>query len=327
MAGEGTGARQRDPISLAAPARDRDPKDVLRASFDRFALGRGSSDVPWLALLRTAAMARFAERGFPTTATRPGGTRTWPPSPAPRSGGAGADVPTRRSDGAPSSGCSTGPQAVFVNGRFLPRAAPPWPRSLRGVEVAASPRRSRPRAPAGWSLSSGGCRARRSGFTDLNTAFVDDGAVVFVAEKTVAREPAPGSLFSPPIPTAPPRCRTRGCCWWPAPRSAGSEWWGSTTVPRGTPTSRTRSPRSPMGAGALRRPLGRPARTAAPPSTFHSVSARARARLRFRNQRRIPGGGPLPQRHRECASRGRAGSGARRPLRGGRERRHTDATP
>jgi Fe-S cluster assembly protein SufD len=179
-------------MSLAAPARDRDPKDVLRASFDRFVLGRGWSDAHWLALLRTAAMARFAERGFPTT--RDEAWRHTNVAPIARTAfrAPDADAPL---DGAtaPLPGF-VGAEAVFVNGRFSAERSslvslPPGVEvaSLRDV-LAREPRRLEPLL---GRLSGPG-----STFTDLNTAFVDDGAVVFVAEKTVARNPVQIAFLS-----------------------------------------------------------------------------------------------------------------------------------
>jgi hypothetical protein len=53
-------------MTLSATARG-DSFEVFRESFDRFARAKGTVDVPWLAALRSAAMARFAERGFPST--------------------------------------------------------------------------------------------------------------------------------------------------------------------------------------------------------------------------------------------------------------------
>ena len=41
-------------------------KDAYRASFERFAAAHAASDPAWLRARRTAAMARFVERGLPT---------------------------------------------------------------------------------------------------------------------------------------------------------------------------------------------------------------------------------------------------------------------
>ena len=48
---------------MAAVAED---KDAYRASFERFAAAHAASDPAWLRARRTAAMARFVERGLPT---------------------------------------------------------------------------------------------------------------------------------------------------------------------------------------------------------------------------------------------------------------------
>jgi Fe-S cluster assembly protein SufD len=183
-AAPGPGQREREQVSLSAPPRDRDSLDVLRASFDRFAHGRGSSDVPWLALLRTAAMARFAEKGFPTT--REEAWRHTNVAPIARTAFRAADGGARLEGAAPLPGFG-GSQAVFVNGRFSAERS-----SLgslpSGVEVA-SLRDVLAREPQRLEPLLGRLSAPGSTFTDLNTAFVEDGVVVFVAEKTVAPEP------------------------------------------------------------------------------------------------------------------------------------------
>ncbi len=171
-------------MSLGTTARAADPKDVLRASFDRFARGRGSNDAPWLAVLRTGAMARFAESGFPTT--RDEAWRHTNVGPLARTAFRAAEADARLEGAAPLAGFP-GPQAVFVDGRFSAERS-----SLAslpaGVEVA-SLRHTLAREPRRLEPLLGRVSGPGKPFADLNTAFLEDGAVVFLAEKVVAPDP------------------------------------------------------------------------------------------------------------------------------------------
>jgi len=191
-------------VSLSAPPRDRDSLDVLRASFDRFARGRGSSDVPWLAVLRTAAMARFAEKGFPST--REEAWRHTNVAPIARTAFRAADGEARLEGTTPLSGFG-GPQAVFVDGRFSAERS-----SLAslpsGVEVA-SLRDVLAREPQRLEPLLGRLSGPASTFTDLNTAFVEDGAVVVVGEKVVVPEPIQIAFLASRHQDAPTACHPR----------------------------------------------------------------------------------------------------------------------
>ncbi len=165
-------------------------RDVFRASFDLFARELGATDAPWLQALRTAAMARFAEKGFPTT--RQEAWRFTSVAPLARTPFRRAEDEARP-DGVAALAVFSGPRSVFINGRFsrelssFDRASGVEVASLRDV-LAREPHRLEP------ILS----RVAGSGtvFADLNTAFLEDGAVVFLAEGAVPSEPIQVAFLS-----------------------------------------------------------------------------------------------------------------------------------
>jgi len=172
-------------VTTSPVAEDR---EVFRASFERFAARRADPDAPWLARLRTAAMARFVEKGFPTT--REEAWRKTSVARIARTAFKPAEGGVSGAEALAGLGLPGfhGPQIVFVNGRWsaelsTPGAALPGleVRSLREV-LARQPERLEPllNRVAGESGNV---------FADLNTAFVEDGAVVFVAPGAVLEEP------------------------------------------------------------------------------------------------------------------------------------------
>jgi Fe-S cluster assembly protein SufD len=171
-------------MTLSAPARSGDSLEVFRASFDRFARVKSAADVPWLAALRTAAMARFTQSGFPST--RDEAWRHTNVSPLIRTTFHPAEFDLKVDDPAPLPGFA-GPRAVFINGRLSAERSslaslPP------GVEIA-SLRELLARAPERLEGVLGRVTGAGSAFADLNTSFVEDGAVVFIAEGAAAAEP------------------------------------------------------------------------------------------------------------------------------------------
>jgi Fe-S cluster assembly protein SufD len=171
-------------MTLSAYERGGDSLEVFRASFDRFARVKSTADVPWLGALRTAAMARFAERGFPST--RDEAWRHTNVAPLVRTTFHPAKPDQRVDDPAPLPGFA-GPQAVFLNGHFSAERSslaslPP------GVEIA-SLRELLANAPQRLESVLGRVTGAGGVFADLNTGFVDDGAVVFLAEGAVASDP------------------------------------------------------------------------------------------------------------------------------------------
>jgi len=158
-------------------------RDLYRASFDRFARGLVQADPPWLRALRTAAMARFAAKGFPTTRDEawrftnvsPLARGDFRPAPLARDVPALPELPGLR-----------GPQAIFVNGRFSPEHSSAA--REKGVEIR-SLRETLLRDPRRLEAHLVGAASQATAFADLNTAFLEDGAVVFVAPGTIVAEP------------------------------------------------------------------------------------------------------------------------------------------
>jgi Fe-S cluster assembly protein SufD len=172
---------------MAAVAED---KDAFRASFERFAAAH-SADPAWLRERRTAAIARAVERGLPTP--RDEAWRHTPTAPLARALRLEPADPAARPS-LPMAGVLfrgqgfRGAELSLVNGRFRPELSSPGAgqagvevRSLREV-LQEAPARLEP-----WLASVGD--ARGGVFSDLNTAFAEDGAVVLVAPGTIVREP------------------------------------------------------------------------------------------------------------------------------------------
>jgi Fe-S cluster assembly protein SufD len=163
-------------------------KDVYGTSFERFAEGAAVSDPSWLRSLRRAAMARFAKTGFPTT--RDEQWKYTSVAPIARTAFAHA----RGSEGLPIPEATLaalrfpGPQAVFVNGQHAASLSQPG-LSAPGVEVLSLRevlRRQPERVEPYLARQTGeGANA----FASLNTAFLEDGAAVFLAPGAVAAEP------------------------------------------------------------------------------------------------------------------------------------------
>ena len=171
---------------MTAVAEDR---DSYRAGFARFAAAH-AQDPAWLRERRTAAFARFVEKGLPTA--RDEGWRHTPVGPLTKARFEPAD-PAARPEGPLRETLFRGegfrgPELVFVNGRFSPELSAPGAgqagvevRSLREV-LREAPERLEP-----WldRVADG----RTGVFADLNAAFAEDGAVVLVAPGTIVREP------------------------------------------------------------------------------------------------------------------------------------------
>jgi Fe-S cluster assembly protein SufD len=163
-------------------------KDAYRAGFERFAAARAGSDPAWLRERRTAAIARFVEKGLPTA--RDEAWRHTPVAPLAKGRFEPADPAARPAAGAlaalPRDG--GGAALVFVNGR-LSREHSTLDPGQAGVVVASlrdllreAPGRLEP-----WlgRVADGGTGV----FSDLNTAFAEDGAVILLAPGTAVKEP------------------------------------------------------------------------------------------------------------------------------------------
>lgn len=182
--------------------------DTYRASFERFAEGQGRADASWLRARRTAAMARFAERGFPTI--RDEAWKYTSVAPIARTAFRTADGVRPRSlaSGPLASLLFDGLRAVFVNGRFAPElSALDVPRGLEVLSLRETRARNPERLEPHLTRQAG---EEGNAFTALNTAFVEDGAVVFLAAGAVAERPIHLVFFSTNPEGAPtvshPRC-------------------------------------------------------------------------------------------------------------------------
>jgi Fe-S cluster assembly protein SufD len=162
-------------------------REVFGADFAELVKGRGSDDPPFLRPIRTAAMARFVKHGFPTTRdeawkytnvaaiARTSFRRATP------DGTAGI---TGRGLRGPDLG---GPRLAFVNGIFTKDGSRTG--AVPGVEVS-SLREVLAEQPA--RLEAYLTRlvgADADAFVALNTAFLQDGAVVILAAGTVMKLP------------------------------------------------------------------------------------------------------------------------------------------
>jgi Fe-S cluster assembly protein SufD len=154
-------------------------RDVFRASFDAFTASLSGADPAWLRSLRTTAMARFAERGFPTAADE--AWRHTSVTPLARTLFRQAEI---GSVGGAAVRTLAGlrvteelaAEAVFVNGRYAPDLSTP-----SGGVAVLSLREALEREPQRLEAHLGRVSDGATGaFADLNTAFVGDAACVFV---------------------------------------------------------------------------------------------------------------------------------------------------
>jgi len=159
-----------------------DPREHYAARYEAFAAARPTSEPTWLAARRKDAISAFSARGFPTTRDEEwrytsvaalARTVFEPGGPAPKA--------LRREHveaaALPVYACSL---FVFVNGRFAPELSA---KPAVGAEVAV---RSLAAALSEAPAMLEPLLARRAGVDDapfvaLNTAFLEDGAVVEVA--------------------------------------------------------------------------------------------------------------------------------------------------
>jgi len=164
-------------------------KDAYRAGFERFAAAHAGSDPAWLRERRTAAIVRFVEKGLPTA--RDEAWRHTPTAPLVKGRFEPADPGARPSPdalGALAGEGFRGARLVVVNGRLSPGLSTLDP-GQAGVEVT-SLRELLLAQPARLDRWLGRVADGRTGvFSDLNTAFAEDGAVVLLAPGTIVKEP------------------------------------------------------------------------------------------------------------------------------------------
>jgi Fe-S cluster assembly protein SufD len=162
-------------------------KDALRSSFERFAAAHAASEPAWLRERRTAAFARFVEKGLP--GPRDEAWRQTPTAPLTKTRFEPADpaLPEAASALVPHD-ASAGVEIVFVNGRLAP-ALSRLPAGLASVSVSSLHEALRS-SPASLEPRLGRALPERVGvFAALNAAFADDGALVTVAPGAVVAEP------------------------------------------------------------------------------------------------------------------------------------------
>ena len=146
-------------------------RDSYRAGFERFAVAH-AQDPAWLRERRTAAFARFVERGLPTA--RDEGWRHTPVGPLTKTRFEPAD-PAARPAGPVGAALFRGEgfrgvEVVLVNGRLSPELSTPGA-GQAGVEVC-SLREVLREAPGRLEPWLGGVADGRTGvFADLNAAF------------------------------------------------------------------------------------------------------------------------------------------------------------
>jgi Fe-S cluster assembly protein SufD len=155
--------------------------DRYRAEFEAFAAGRSVPEPAWLREQREEAIARFQERGFPAVAEEEwrftsvapiARTAFRRPAPGEGSGVRTADVAAFGFEGA-----FEGHQIVFVDGRLAPGLSSITPQG--GLQICSladvlSREPERLRSHLGRVVSD------VAPFADLNAAFLEDGAFVFI---------------------------------------------------------------------------------------------------------------------------------------------------
>jgi Fe-S cluster assembly protein SufD len=158
--------------------------------FRRF-VSRAERRVPaWVAEVREAAISRFAEIGFPTTREE-----DWKYTNVSRLVSvpyrAELESPQRRGDGIAGSGLlaeATARRLVFVNGRFVAGASQ-LGRLPAGVRVESLATALAADGEIVERHLSRHAAFDRNGFTALSTAFLDDGAFVFLPDEIELERP------------------------------------------------------------------------------------------------------------------------------------------
>ena len=162
-------------------------KDTYTAHFEKFA-GRANGDPAWLRRAREAALARFQERGFPTT--RDEEWRFTPVAPIV----AANLVPTVAQNASVGIGGGehfwlkdVGPQFLLVNGELKKQLdADPLP---KGVTVRMLVRDGVADAESFATAPVARPDIKTTAFFDLNTAFLKDALVIEVAPHAVVEKP------------------------------------------------------------------------------------------------------------------------------------------
>ena len=165
------------------------PKSHYAVEFERIAEGLSGHDKPWLRELRTIAMARFAERGFPATRdedwkyTRTNAIEKRAFRCDPAEGA--VDMDNINAALQVEFGV---PRLVFINGRYFPALSRvddlPAGVTLAGLNDILRTEPDELRGLFGETVM-----LDRHPFTALNTAFADDGVYLSVADDVVMERP------------------------------------------------------------------------------------------------------------------------------------------
>jgi Fe-S cluster assembly protein SufD len=156
--------------------------EIYLAEYTRFAQGRGSSAPAWLRELRARASSRFGELGFPTV--RQEEWRFTNVSPI-------AEVPFRLADKAPTNAAEcvdrvsipdAAARIVILNGHFSPELSTlsNLPKGTIAGSLAEAIRNNIPEVGHLGQLA-----WEHAPFVALNTAFLDDGALVVIPPRAV----------------------------------------------------------------------------------------------------------------------------------------------
>jgi len=163
-----------------------DPRDLHAARYEAFAAGRPAGEPGWLAARRKDAMSAFSAQGFPTTRDEDWRyTSVATIARTPFEPGVPGPKALRREHveaaALPVYACSL---FVFVNGRFAPelsaKPAQAGEVAVRSLAVALA------ESPAGLEpLLARRAPVEGAPFVALNTAFLEDGAVVLIPPRAV----------------------------------------------------------------------------------------------------------------------------------------------
>ncbi|HVD78285.1 MAG TPA: SufD family Fe-S cluster assembly protein, partial [Vicinamibacteria bacterium] len=173
------------------PARSTTETDRYRAEFEAFATGRSAPEPAWLREQREEAIARFRERGFPTIAEEE--WRFTSVAPIARTAfrraapGEGTGVRTADVAAFGFEGAFEGHQIVFVDGRLAPELSSITTEG--GLQICSladvlSREPERLQSHLGRVVTDAA-----SSFADLNAAFLEDGAFVFIPPGLVVDKP------------------------------------------------------------------------------------------------------------------------------------------
>jgi Fe-S cluster assembly protein SufD len=172
-------------------------QDLYLTQFDRLTARQTDAVPVWLRDMRRQAIARFRAEGFPTTRdeefrSTPVGAiadATFEPAAAPADASSAIlSLPASVREQFAIPGLTTAADLIFVNGHFAEgvSSSRPLPKGVRVTSLAAvlasEPALVEPYLNRTIAFS-------MQGFTALNTAFIQDGAVIILPDHAVVDEP------------------------------------------------------------------------------------------------------------------------------------------